>query len=257
MPIHDWTRVPPGIYHDFHGGWIYAIRGALNSGVLPKGYYALAEQVTRTFGPDVLTLHNPAGNGSLNGTTNGESHDSASDSGGAAVATALSKAQIETKARRIGPPANRHLSIRHVSDHQMVAMIELVSPGNKASAAEFDSFVGKARAALNEGIHLMVIDPFPPTKRDPNGVHAAIWDAMTGQPFAPPAGKPLTLVSYFSSDDEITAHVDPIAVGDLLPDKSLFLSAGLHANVPLEATYQAAWQTFPADWRNVLTNTNG
>jgi|GEM_PF-5161016 len=67
MPIHDWTRVPPGIYRDFHGGWIYAIRGALNSGLLPKGYYALAEQTTRTFGPDVLTLHNPATNGTANG----------------------------------------------------------------------------------------------------------------------------------------------------------------------------------------------
>jgi hypothetical protein len=153
MPMHDWTRIPPGIYHDFHGGWIYAIRGALNSGLLPKGYYALAEQVTRTIGPDVLTLHNPAANGSANGTGNGAPQGGANERGGVAVAT-LPKAQIEAKAERIVPPANRQLSIRHVSDHRMVAMIELVSPGNKASTGEFDSFVGKARTVLNEGIHL-------------------------------------------------------------------------------------------------------
>jgi hypothetical protein len=253
MPMHDWTRIPSGIYHDFHGGWIYAIRGALNSGLLPKGYYALAEQVMRTIGPDVLTLHNPA----ANGTTNGAPHGTANEPGGVATATALPQAQIEETADRIVPPANRQLSIRHVSDHQMVAMIELVSPGNKASTSEFESFVSKARMVLNEGIHLIVIDPFPPTKRDPNGVHAAIWDAMTGKPFTQPAGKPLTLVSYYSGEEEITAHVDPIVVGAVLPDKPLFLNADYHVNVPLEATYMAAWQTFPAEWRNVITVTSG
>lgn len=215
---------------------------------MPKGYYALAEQLTRTIGPDVLTLHNPATNGTANGTPRGGT----SEPGGVALATAPPKAQIETTEERILPPTGRQLSVRHVSDHQMVAMIELVSPGNKASTSEFGSFVEKARMVLNEGIHLIVIDPFPPTKHDPNGIHAAIWDAMTGKSFTPPAGKPLTLVSYYS-DDKITAHVDPIAVGDTLPDKPLFLDAGLHVNVSLEATYTAAWQTFPAEWRNVIT----
>jgi hypothetical protein len=250
--MHDWTRVPPGIYHDFHGGWIYAIRGALNSGLLPKGYYALAEQITRTFGPDVLTLHNPATNGSMNGAGNGAPHGGANEAGGVATVT-LPKAQIQAKADRIVPPTGRQLSVRHISDHRMVAMIELVSPGNKASTGDFDAFVGKARMVLNEGIHLVVLDPFPPTKRDPNGIHAAIWDAMTGQSFTPPAGKPLTLASYYSGEDDITAYVDPIAVGDVLPDKPLFLSAERHVNVPLEATYMAAWQTFPAEWRSVIT----
>ena len=45
MPIHDWTRVPAGIFHHFHGRWIAAICDALNEGLLPGDYYALAEQV--------------------------------------------------------------------------------------------------------------------------------------------------------------------------------------------------------------------
>jgi hypothetical protein len=43
MPMHDRTQVPPEVHRDFHVGRIYAIRGALNGGLLPPGYYALAE----------------------------------------------------------------------------------------------------------------------------------------------------------------------------------------------------------------------
>src|SRR5436309_8478675 len=56
MPMHDWTRVPAGIYHAFHHRWISAISDALNAGLLPDDYYALAEQHAAGFGPDVLTL---------------------------------------------------------------------------------------------------------------------------------------------------------------------------------------------------------
>ena len=249
MPMHDWTRVKPNIYHDFHGGWLYAIRGALNSGLLPKGYYALADQTTRTFGPDVLTLRNPLSNE----TSNGTAHARPPKTGGVAVAVARPKARFEVQEPLVPPqPGQRRLSIRHSSDHEMVAVIELVSPSNKASTDDFSAFLGKARGVLNERIHLVVIDPFPPTKRDPNGVHAAIWEAMTEKPFTPPADKPLTVASYCASVN-LTAYVDPLAVGDALPDAPLFLNTECYVNVPLEATYMAAWQTFPAEWQAVLT----
>ncbi len=32
MPMHDWTRVDAGIYHDFHHEWISEIKRALNRG---------------------------------------------------------------------------------------------------------------------------------------------------------------------------------------------------------------------------------
>ena len=56
MPIHDWTRVDPGIFHAFHHDWITEIARALNRGLLPPAYYALPEQQAAGFGPDVLTL---------------------------------------------------------------------------------------------------------------------------------------------------------------------------------------------------------
>jgi hypothetical protein len=41
MPMHDWTRVEPTIYHHFHQRWTVAIADALNGGLLPAGYSAL------------------------------------------------------------------------------------------------------------------------------------------------------------------------------------------------------------------------
>ena len=40
MPMHDWTRVDDGVYHDFHIGWIAELRKALNRRVLPNEYHA-------------------------------------------------------------------------------------------------------------------------------------------------------------------------------------------------------------------------
>src|SRR5437588_12565449 len=59
MPIHDWTRVSAGTFHHFHQRWIGAIGDALNTGLLPAGYFALAEQKTGGPEPDVITLRLP------------------------------------------------------------------------------------------------------------------------------------------------------------------------------------------------------
>src|SRR5262249_57519087 len=56
MPIHDWTRVGAGTFHDFHATWIVEIKRVLNRGILPPGYYAMAEQIAGSLGLDVLTL---------------------------------------------------------------------------------------------------------------------------------------------------------------------------------------------------------
>src|SRR5271156_6278464 len=56
MPIHDWKQVDPNLFHDFHQTWTISIRNALNAGLLPKGYSALAEQHAPTLVPDVLAV---------------------------------------------------------------------------------------------------------------------------------------------------------------------------------------------------------
>jgi hypothetical protein len=56
MPIHDWTRVSAGTFHDFHSAWITHLKEALNAGLLPDGYYAMSEQHAGPMIADVLTL---------------------------------------------------------------------------------------------------------------------------------------------------------------------------------------------------------
>ncbi|MFN0056759.1 MAG: hypothetical protein ACKV0T_31835 [Planctomycetales bacterium] len=55
--MHDWTRVEAGIFHAFHTTWIPEIQKTLNGGLLPEGFYALAEQHVGGSIADVLTLH--------------------------------------------------------------------------------------------------------------------------------------------------------------------------------------------------------
>src|ERR1043166_4524436 len=63
MPVHDWRKVSPGIFHDFHNTWIGVLRTALNTGILPSDYYAFSEQFAGNVGPDVLTLQARPDNG--------------------------------------------------------------------------------------------------------------------------------------------------------------------------------------------------
>ena len=93
-----------------------------------------------------------------------------------------------------------------------------------------------------------MVDLFPPTPRDPQGIHQVIWDEIGDETFAFPFGKDRTLVSYEAGDDRI-AYIEPITVGDVLRDMPLFLSRGLHVSVPLESTYMATWDVTPEVFR--------
>src|SRR6516225_10117568 len=78
----------------------------------------------------------------------------------------------------------------------VVCVIEIVSPGNKCSRNALRSFVQKTTEFLRQGIHLLVIDLLPPTRRDPQGIHKAIWDEIQDEPFELPPDKRLTLAAY-------------------------------------------------------------
>ena len=61
----------------------------------------------------------------------------------------------------------------------------------------------------------------------------------------------LTLASYRVAG-VIEAYVEHLKVGDALIDMPLFLDADFYINVPLEATYQAAYRGVPDFWRDVI-----
>src|SRR5262249_23017938 len=70
--------------------------------------------------------------------------------------------------------------VRHVSGDRVVAMIEIVSPGNKANRKGLNGFVDKVSSLLERGVHFLIVDVLPPGRRDPNGIHGAIWDEVAG-----------------------------------------------------------------------------
>jgi hypothetical protein len=190
MPIHDWTRVPSGLFHHFHQDWSIEIARTLNRGRLPNGLSALVDKRPR--------------------------------------------------------PASRIVVRRHL--RRIIAIMEIVSPGNKDSHTALRGFVDMAIDCLRSGIHLLLVDLFPPTPRDPYGMHKAIWDEMDEGEFYFPEGKDRLLASYNAADVP-AAYVDPVGVGDVLGDMPLFLTNDSYVPVPLEPTYQATWDASPEELR--------
>jgi hypothetical protein len=239
MPIHDWTRVDAGLFHDFHQDWTIELRRSLNAGLLPPGYVALTDQQVGGPIPDVLTLHREP--------KIARKHEP----GGLAVATAPPRARFvdEIEEDNYARRANR-IRIQH-RHGQVVAIIEIVSPGNKNTRTALKTFVHKACDIIWQGIHLLIVDLFPPSERDPQGIHKAIWDELAERPFELPVDKPLTVVAYQAVPTK-KAYVEPVAVGDDLPSLPIFLTEDDYVPAPLEGTYRASWAAYPADFKELL-----
>jgi len=124
MPIHDWTRVPSGLFHHFHQDWSIEIARTLNrSARLPEGVSALVEQKSDPKESDVLAVES-------------RSKPTKFDSNGTATAV-LAKPKLVTRFIRrttvetYSARANRIILKHHLG--RTVAVIEIVSPGNKDS----------------------------------------------------------------------------------------------------------------------------
>jgi hypothetical protein len=235
--MHDWSRVPSGLFHHFHQDWSIAIARELNRGRLPKGLSALVEQRSGPRESDVLAIESR------------RPPDTSDASGVATVGPPLTTIVRRTTRAVYAGRANRIVVRHHLG--RIVAVIEIVSPGNKDSRSSMREFVEKTVDFLRAGIHVLVVDLFPPTPRDPCGIHKAIWDEFVEEDFVFPGGKDRILASY-ETGGERAAYVEPVAPGDVLPDMALFLSSDVHVMVPLEATYQEAWLSSPEELRNAV-----
>jgi hypothetical protein len=147
----------------------------------------------------------------------------------------------------------RTLAIRHVSGHRLVALLEIVSPANKDRPETVAALAQKAAEALSAGIHLLLVDLFPPGPHDPAGMHGAIREFLegAGEEYAPPPNEPLTLVSY-AAGAEVDIYLEHLAPGGSLAEMPLFLTPDRYVGAPLESTYAAAYRGMPAFWRQVL-----
>lgn len=239
MPAHDWTRVGAGLFHNFHQMWSVQLTNYLNSHLMPPGYFALVEQRTGGSEPDLIAVE----------------IENAPPSGQSAFSSTITRPKtqliqrFETENERYARRANR-ISIRHQLG-EVVAVIEIVSPGNKSSRHAIRSFVQKTVEFLESGIHVVVIDLFPPMPRDPNGIHDAIAGALGDDSIPLPEDKPLTLVGY-DATQPVTDYIEPFAVGDVLRDVPLFLNSETFVSLPIERTYLETWELTPRPIRDLV-----
>jgi hypothetical protein len=233
MPVHDWTKVEAGTFHDFHNRWITHLAETLNDGLLPPGFYALSEQHGNRLIADILTLDT------------GERPTPAADGGTARLAVA----EPEVGQKFVASPkayyrlARRTLAIRHVSENRVVALVEVLSPGNKDRQQSVEDVAGKVQSAIRQGIHVLLVDLFPPGRWDPHGIHAVIWQEFDPDREWTVPEKPLSAAAYRAAEIP-EAFVVSLRLGEPLPALPLFLDTG-HIATPLEETYQATYRRTP------------
>ncbi len=240
MPIHDWRHIPAGLFHHFHQDWSIEIARELNRSRLPQGLSALVEQRSGPHEADVLTIE----------STQRTSRSDAGRDRGVALAELPRTRIVRRSSKSIYASRANRIVVRHHLG-RIVAVIEIISPGSKDSRAAFRDFVEKTIDMLRSGIHVLIVDLFPPTSRDPCGIHKAVWDEVEEEEFTFPPGKDRILVSYETGAQQ-AAYIEPIAVGDELPEMPLFLTNSLHIQVPLEPTYRAAWEASPEELRTAV-----
>jgi hypothetical protein len=240
MPVRDGKNLDVSVFHAFHTAWITHLSETFNGGLLPEGYYALPEQHGGRLIADVLTLQFPLPVGSAPRLE-----------GGVAVADVPPRTRHKLSPSPAARGTRRSLAIRHVSGHRIVALVEIVSPANKDRSAHVAEFAAKIEMALLQGIHVLLVDLFPPGPHDPQGMHGAVWERFDDEPSTFPPDEPLTLASYVAGTPP-EAYLEFLAVGSPLAEMPLFLNPDRYINTPLETTYQSAYQGMPKFWRDVL-----
>jgi hypothetical protein len=226
--------------------WLSTITNQLNAGILPRGCFAMAEQIIGGPAPDVVTLN-------LDDVL-----ISQSTGGGVAIAEPKAKPRtsfvMSSDEDRYVRKVNQ-VVVRHELGN-VLAVIELVSPGNKNSVHAIRSLVEKLADLLRDGINLMVVDPFPPSPRDPQGIHALIWSEITTHSFELPLDRQLTMAAYQAAPTK-TAYVEPIAVGSSLPTMPLFLVGDYYVDLPLDNSYRETWNVLPIELKRIIETSAG
>ena len=150
----------------------------------------------------------------------------------------------------------RRIAVRHATGDRVVALIELVSPGNRDGVRKIDAFCDKVEAAVGGGVHVLLVDLFPPTGLLPAGMQGAVAERF-GIRYEPPPGEPLCCAAYRSAGEATTSFIEPLAVGAAPPTMPLFLTADRYVNLPLAEGYAAAYRPTPAKYRAVLDGADG
>lgn len=226
MPLHHWPnpRVP---WRSFHNHWIVRLVEYLNTGVLPVGFQARPTELIVGIEPDVLLLQNadyPEPDGP----------PSSQPPLGEATLTAI-----------LPPPAELPMvGIYSAYDtSRLIAVIEIVSPGNKDRPDAVQGFVEKVLFLLQEGVHVMVVDVIRVPRQAIRQSILRRLGVQTGEV----TSHQLWVASYCSlPDNDPYPHLKVqewalmVNVNEPLPTLPLFLRTNEQwVRVDLENTYEA------------------
>ncbi|MCO5169576.1 MAG: DUF4058 family protein [Planctomycetes bacterium] len=237
MPLHDWTRVSANVFHSFHVGWLWTITRALNGGLLPAGYQARAEEYLGPFQSDVLTLETASGGG--------EPARGGAPGAAPVPTVVLAPPRFETW-------RERRVAVFSARDERRVAVVEVVSPGNKDSQQRAQFFRGKLLECLGAGLHLLVIDVLPATGVAPGFAAEVARDLGDTSGKVGPGGQAVT--SFERRSDPLAVRIYHAALheGQPLPAAPLFLLGDARVDLPLEATYLEAFEGLGRGDRDAL-----
>ena len=234
MDLHDWSRVPDNVFHSFHYAWLYNLAGLLNDGALPEGYVARPEEYVGAYQSDVLALETEAGGSPV-------------PEGGA-----------PTPVLTLSPPLlalrkQRRLAVYSARDERRIAVIEIVSPGNKDAAAKAGHFRRKVVDLLENGIHVVILDVLPATSACRRGFAADVARELGAAEDPPIPERCAASFEVVLDPLRLSLYARALEPGRALPeDVPLFLAASRSIPLPLGASYRRAVEWLPATDRALL-----
>jgi hypothetical protein len=233
MPLMDHFHPPlhpQRHWESFHIAWAGAMADLLNERLLPEGYFA-EEQIHHgaRVEIDVATFEESA-------AAAGPRRDGGTQT---LPTSAWSPPAPAMTLPGSFPASFEVLVFQSEGGANLVAAIELVSPGNKDRLAERRAFAAKCASYLIQGIGLIIIDVV--TSRRAN-LHDELVRLMEyGDQYLLSPATDLYAVAYQplrrDQVDQIAAWPVPLALGQALPVQPLALNAELRLPVDLEATY--------------------
>lgn len=237
MPLLDHFHPPVSerrSWEGFHGLWAAALVEKLNRDVLSEEYFAdMQVHVGSQVEVDIATLNEPGYRGAGGVATAG------------AVATrAWTPPTTELVVPCLFPDDIEVQVFSTITGAQLVAAIELVSPGNKDRPEARTAFAAKCVSYLTRGIGLIVVDVV--TNRLANLHNEVMAMLGHGPPFVLPANVKTYAVAYRpsrqSTGDQIELWPRSLILGQPLPELPLALRNAGVVPVNLEETYSEARQ---------------
>jgi hypothetical protein len=234
MPLLDHFRppvYPKWLWESFHGLWAASLVGQLNQRLPPRFLAAMHVHLGSRVEADVAEFeHGAEETQSGNGPT-----------GGVAVAQWAPPAAALTVAA-VFPDDVEVQVIDTREDAVLVAVVEIVSPGNKDRPEERRGFAAKCVAYLQRGIGLIVADTV--TTRRAN-LHEEVLEMLGHEgPSGLSEEAALYAAAYRPARRQERSEIDiwpvPLAVGSPLPTLPLALRGFGFVPLDLEAAYTEA-----------------